>query len=781
MNALFRRKLILALIPLTTALALVLANHDNANAYASIKLTGAATAAPTGIAVRWDLDNPNSRANIANRRIRYVIGDSGTRYHSSLTGPYDEFRAIQKSFNVWRDLRRSDIDFEFAGTTNTPSSNANDAQNTVYWAQSGIDPSVFAETTTSFDTTTGEIVDADLVFNDALNSGVGFVWDTIGFDATSGSPGKTYVETIAVHEIGHFLGLDHSILASSSLYPFARQGAISLMTLDHDDAAPISASHPETRYPIESYATISGSVRAAGVGRLGVAVSLIDIASGEPIMSVLSDRQTTRTSVGDFTFEDVPPGAYWIVATPSPTGIYGSYYAAPYTAFLPTFFGVTPAAAGTPQVVRVSEGDTLNSVNITIANATSPFENNDSAANATSLSAGQGVGARLEDASDEDYFSVMLAGGATLNVRVHAAMLSSDLNPTLTLFDSDGTTVITTGDFGATNFDQDARDIQFDDYLVAAQNQDCRFSYTNPNASTAKQIYFVVKGTGGAGASSGADGDYLLSTWSTTSFSGVDQTQSTITADILGGTPSGSAFTVNVVPRTTGDAQIANSTSLYVELIDVSNNSTVIDMQTGNGPWTFTVNRPGVAGEKIYAARVGANSTSATTLDQRLTLSFADAVDAGQSAVVTLSQSLVRDGEDATEVEIYLRDAAGNDIVDATHTVTLQNTGGTVSTPVFDSERGIWTATLTAPSSGTGITITAIADSITIGTASVALLGVAASEGLPVITKKKDKGGGGCAIASTARDSLWLMLSLALLALGVMLSPRRLAGSRRVQ
>src|SRR4029453_1732043 len=59
-----------------------------------------------------------------------------------------------------------------------------------------------------FDTTTGELLESDIFFNTA------FSWSV----AQSGEAGRYDLESIALHEEGHFSGLGHSALGETEVF-----------------------------------------------------------------------------------------------------------------------------------------------------------------------------------------------------------------------------------------------------------------------------------------------------------------------------------------------------------------------------------------------------------------------------------------------------------------------------------------------------------------------------------------------------------------------------------
>lgn len=173
----------------------------------------------------------------------FSLQKEGTAY-LSLADVRKVFRA---SFATWSELAcaggPSSIAFSelddaacHAAEFNPDGANANvilfqDAK----WEFKGVNDTL-AKTTVSFDETTGVILDADIEINTAYNH------------FTIGDGQIAYdLQSIVTHEIGHFIGLDHSLLPDATMNAGYDPGDTSLRTLAPDDVSAVCAVYPPGR------------------------------------------------------------------------------------------------------------------------------------------------------------------------------------------------------------------------------------------------------------------------------------------------------------------------------------------------------------------------------------------------------------------------------------------------------------------------------------------------------------------------------------------------------
>jgi hypothetical protein len=91
------------------------------------------------------------------------------------------------------------------------------------WDYKGVD-NTLAKTTVSFDPDTGEILDADIEVNHAFND-FSISDENVQYD----------LQSVLTHEIGHFIGIDHTLDETATMFAGYERGDIEPRSLEVDD------------------------------------------------------------------------------------------------------------------------------------------------------------------------------------------------------------------------------------------------------------------------------------------------------------------------------------------------------------------------------------------------------------------------------------------------------------------------------------------------------------------------------------------------------------------
>lgn len=285
-----------------------------------------------GHVLRWNVDSPGMHPNVVNpatKAIRYYIASDAY----SSTNRQAEIDAIRAAFDQWQSVPGAKLRFEFAGLLPPDELDLRfDNTNVVFWAKKSLRVSAGlidldrrrAWTSPTYSINDGSILDADIVLN-----GIQYEWFT---DFRKTNSLSQYVESTVLHEIGHFLGMDHSPAGGASV----RNGAVGIASeagLSADDIAGVRFLNPA---PGTAWAAIQGTVRIDGTAVLG-AVIVAEDAAGNIAGATVSDAS------GVYLLPSLPAGAYKLRASPlDPTsGLFrgeeiAPEYAQAVTSFRPT-------------------------------------------------------------------------------------------------------------------------------------------------------------------------------------------------------------------------------------------------------------------------------------------------------------------------------------------------------------------------------------------------------------------------------------------------------------
>lgn len=299
------------------------------------ELTGKPNFSGTPQSDKWDLTSANHFA---------VTWQLNPQPGSNVQGTATLDSVINASFNTWLAAPNAAL----SGTIKegTPSTliavNGSDGINLICFVCTNADftkdPGTLAVTITTTATAAGQsnfrggqtnfvgqIIDADIAFNP---DGTAVTWNTDGTCPSSSSSSKPVCENlqvVATHEIGHFLGLDHSGVVRAIMFP-AASNEPERKLLSYDDVAGISLLYPKSVADVATGA-ISGKVTfppAAGSSTGSPIFGAHVFAESTTTTNLFSSSFNIRKSPigtlsgvdGSYTITGLPPDTYTVTAEP---------------------------------------------------------------------------------------------------------------------------------------------------------------------------------------------------------------------------------------------------------------------------------------------------------------------------------------------------------------------------------------------------------------------------------------------------------------------------------
>lgn len=234
--------------------------------------------------------------------------------------------AVSRAASTWQAVPAATVRFEYQGMT-TASPGVVDGRTTIGFLDRPELDRVLGSTSFLIDTTDGTVLEADVFFNSR------FAWSV----SAGGTPGRVDLESVALHEMGHLLGLSHSALGETELtgsggrrvtasgsimFPIAMSaGTIADRVLQADDMAGISDLYPAAGR-VEATGGITGRVTKNGHGLLGAHVVAFHPETGVTVGNFALNEN------GEFAIIRLEPGPYILRVEPLDDAEVDSFFSA---------------------------------------------------------------------------------------------------------------------------------------------------------------------------------------------------------------------------------------------------------------------------------------------------------------------------------------------------------------------------------------------------------------------------------------------------------------------
>jgi hypothetical protein len=221
---------------------------------------------------------------------------------------------VGRATATWQSVPSAVVRFEFQGMTSAPPGEP-DARTTLGFLDRPDLERVLGATSFMINALTGEIIEAEVFFNTR------FDWSV----APQGQPGRVDLESVALHELGHLLGLGHSALGETErtsagarrvlgsgavMFPIAlAAGSIADRVLQPDDIAGIGDLYPAASRDAAT-GVVHGRVLKNGRGVFGAHVVAFNPATGELVANFSLNES------GEFVITGLTPGPHLIRVEP---------------------------------------------------------------------------------------------------------------------------------------------------------------------------------------------------------------------------------------------------------------------------------------------------------------------------------------------------------------------------------------------------------------------------------------------------------------------------------
>lgn len=297
----------------------------------------------------------------------------------------------------WSSIAHSRIELTTTPSPDAPEPVSGNSLNEYGWIETTdhpwVGPAAPCSTVTVTVAATGERLEADTWCNAAS-----FTWQEDELDGAY-HPGLIDPRRAALHELGHWLGLDHTLLYGELMDPRVLFGATAA------GVGSLESSFARARYPAGTspHGSIAGHVSRAGAGVPYAYVLAVERSTGKLYGAVAG-------ADGFYRVEEVPAGSYRLLVRPLTTDpVLGSpaYRESPPASleFLATLHPGAP--------IELAPGEVRERVDVAVAPlfGPDPWEPDGDTETATSLEAGAFQLHHLDSALDRDVFGFTTTPG----------------------------------------------------------------------------------------------------------------------------------------------------------------------------------------------------------------------------------------------------------------------------------------------------------------------------------------------------------------------------------